>query len=166
MLLGFGFIWGNLCATVVIFLIYSETFFLLLLMDISILMNHANSCIPCVFVCTRLLPPSTSGSILQITTTFWMFHLPQHSNQELDQEWCFTSGCNSGAMRACGNWWRNGGDGGDRALTPKVKKEREKNGKRIKKWFRSWHSLIQCRNSEIFLFALISDWAYTIQWSV
>ena len=129
MLLGFGFIWGNLCDTVVIFLIYSETFFLLLPMDISLLMNHANSCIPCVFVCARLLPPSTSGSILQIATTFWMFHLPQHSNQELDQERCFTSGCNNGAMRGCGNWRRNGGDGGDRALIPKVKKEREKKWK-------------------------------------
>ena len=32
-------------------------------------------------------------------------------------------------MRGCGNWRRNGGDGGDRALIPKVKKEREKKWK-------------------------------------
>lgn len=29
-------------------------------------------------------------------------------------------------MRACGNWRRNRGDGGDRASTPKVKKEKGK----------------------------------------
>nr|XP_023907634.1 uncharacterized protein LOC112019337 [Quercus suber] len=115
-------------------------------MDISILMNHANSCIPRVFVCVRLLPPSTSDCILQIATTFWMFHLPQHSNQELDQERCFTSGCNSGAMRACGNWRRNGGDGGDRALTPKIILSQEKNIQKLNEIVQSLREeLLHCR---------------------
>nr|POF16872.1 hypothetical protein CFP56_17440 [Quercus suber] len=75
-----------------------------------------------------------------------MFHLPQHSNQELDQERCFTSGCNSGAMRACGNWRRNGGDGGDRALTPKIILSQEKNIQKLNEIVQSLREeLLHCR---------------------